>query len=222
MSEVIQIDSSHTRVALGRFRASLAQKSALMVQIGNLMLKSIYQTFREEGSPSGAWPRLAPSTVAKDAKYYGAGHKLLIGRGTLRSSIHAASGENETTVGTNLVYAAVHQFGSRDRGWVFGPRTKAMDEATSKVKDHTRLFSRGLGVGRMSILNKMGRQQMLRRRVAGPVNQRTVSVGAHTRHQNIPARPYCVFRPEDPERIEKLVAAFVRSAAAAAGLAGAQ
>jgi phage virion morphogenesis protein len=219
MSEVIQIDSSHTRVALGKFRASLAEKGELMRQIGLLMLKSIYQTFRDEGSPQGSWPRLAPSTVAKDAKYYGAGHKLLIGRGTLRNSIHAANTENETTIGTNLIYAAVHQFGSRDRGSVFGPRTAAMEAATAKVKAHTRTrLSSGLGVGRMSILNKMGRQQMLRRRIAGPRNQRVESVSAHTRHQNIPARPYVVFRPEDPGRIEGLVSAWVKSKVHAAGL----
>ena len=53
----------------------------------------------------------------------------------------------------------------------------------------------------------------------GPRNKTNVS--KHTRHQNIPARPYLVFRPEDPRRIQSLVNAYVQRARAAAGLEGA-
>jgi phage gpG-like protein len=213
-AEVIQIDTATVNVSLGRFRASLAQKGALMKQIGGAMVVSIFKTFREEGSPAGSWPRLAPSTI----KSYGAraeGHKPLVMSGRLRNSIQATAGENSVSIGPQGVpYAAVHQFGSRDRGAVaIGPRTAKMEAATVNVKQHgfARLTS-SLGKGRL------GNRTL---NVRGPRNQIRGTVGAHGRHQNIPARPYCVFRPEDPARIQSMVNGFIRRARAQAGLEGA-
>jgi hypothetical protein len=107
----------------------------------------------------------------------------------------------------------VHQFGSKDRGSVFGPRTAAMEASTVKVKQHTLMrLSAALGKGRL------GNRTL---NIKGPRNQiRVGTVGAHTRHQNIPARPYCVFRPEDPQRIQSMVNGFIRRARAQAGLEG--
>ena len=217
MSETVQIDSTGTRVALGKFRATLAQRGELMRALGNLMLRSIYLTFREEGSPASSWPRLAESTLKK--KGYGAGHKLLIQSGRLRNSIHVASDNNQATIGTNLVYAAVHQFGSKDRGGVFGPRTAAMEKSAVSVKEHSYdRLSGSLGTGRAKTVDKLGRSRIVRRAIAGPRNQLKVHVAGHKRHQNIPARPYIVFRPEDPSRIEAAVNAFVQRAVKSAGL----
>jgi phage gpG-like protein len=73
-------------------------------------------------------------------------------------------------------------------------------------------------VGRSRITNKLGRSQIVNRRIAGPRNQLRVHVAGHSRHQNIPARPYLVFRPEDPERLQSAADAFCVRAAEAAGL----
>jgi phage virion morphogenesis protein len=215
MAEVIQIDASRATIALGKFRASLAQRGELMKAIGLYMMGSVARTFRQEGSPEGSWPRLAPSTIKSDPSFYGEGHKLLIGRtGRLFQSIHAQSDENQAVIGTNLVYARVHQFGSRDRGAVFGPRTAKMEAATVNVKQH--------GFARLARALGKGRLGNSPRNIKGPRNQIRGTVSAHTRHQNIPARPYLVFRPEDPERIQSLVNSFVRRAQAQAGLGGAE
>jgi len=214
-AQVIQIDDSNVRVALGKFRLALAQKGDLMQEIGTAMLVSIRRTFREQGSPANSWMPLAPSTIKSNPKKYGSGHKLLIDTGRLLNSIGISqTSPDSVTLGTNVKYAAVHQFGSRDRGAVgIGPRTKEMQSATANVRQHgfARLSS-SLGKGRLG--NRV-------RNIRGPRNQIHGVVSAHTRHQNIPARPYLVFRPEDPRRIQGLVNGFIRRAKAQAGLEGA-
>jgi phage virion morphogenesis protein len=212
----IQVDSANVRVALGKFRLSLQQKGELMQEIGGYMRGSVVKTFREEGSPAGSWPRLAPSTIKSDPKFYGAGHKLLIGRtGMLLRTIGVSQvSPDNVVIGTNVRYAAVHQFGSRDRGGIgFGPRTKEQAAATVNVKEHSYArLSAALGQGRI------GNRVM---NIRGPRNQVQIRVAGHASHQNIPARPYMVFRPEDPRRIQGLVNGYIRRAQSAAGLGGA-
>jgi phage gpG-like protein len=157
---------------------------------------------------------LAPSTIKSDPKRYGSGHKLLIMTGTLLNSIGIAqTSPDQVILSTNVKYAAVHQFGSRDRGSVgIGPRTSKQDAATVNVKEHSYArLSAALGKG------KLGNRSL---NIRGPRNQVKIHVPGHTRHQNIPARPYLVFRPEDPQRIQSLVNGYIRRARSAAGLGG--
>jgi phage virion morphogenesis protein len=213
-AEVIQVDDANVKVALGKFRLSLQAKGELMQQIGMSMLVSIRRTFREQGSPANSWMPLAPSTIKSDPKRYGSGHKLLIMTGTLLNSIGIAqTSPDQVILSTNVKYAAVHQFGSRDRGSVgIGPRTSKQDAATVNVKEHSYArLSAALGKG------KLGNRSL---NIRGPRNQVKIHVPGHTRHQNIPARPYLVFRPEDPQRIQSLVNGYIRRARSAAGLGG--
>jgi phage gpG-like protein len=221
----VQVDDSGATVALGKFRLNLAQNEELMRDMGGVMLLSIAKTFREEGSPAGSWMPLAPSTVRSYGKK-AAGHKLLMMSGRLFRSIRFTTAPGQVLIGpsADVRYAAVHQFGSRDRGSVgIGPRTEKMDKALVNVKEHsyTRLQN-ALGTGKHQMTAKSGRSYLVNRRVAGPRNQLRVSVSGHTRHQNIPARPYLVFRPEDPDRLQSAAEAFCVRAAEAAGLEGAK
>ena len=77
-----------------------------------------------------------------------------------------------------------------------------------------------LGTGHMTAADKNGKMRSTRRAILGPRNRSAVSVGAHTRHQNIPPRPYLVFRPEDPQRIRGVVVRYVNLAKQRAGLGG--
>jgi len=173
----------------------------------------VKRTFREEGSPAGSWVPLSPNTIKRDPKRYGAGHKLLVLSGNLSRSFHFVRSGTGVVISNNVRYAAVQNFGSRDRSTAIGPQTEAESKATVGVKAHSYArFSRELGVGQLR-----GRK----RRIAGPRNLKTVNVGAHTRHQNIPPRAFMVFRPEDPERIRRQVVAFTNEAAKKAGLGGA-
>jgi phage virion morphogenesis protein len=244
-TEVIQVDESRAVVALGRFHLSLQHREELLREIGASQLVSVRRTFREQGSPANSWVPLSPNTVKRDPKRYGPGHKLLIGRSTLLNSITYAVGGNGVRIGTNLKYAAVHQFGSRDRQVAIGPQTKVQSEATVKVGAHghresqfsgsrTRLKGPSFASQRLEGPALKGKKRpQLRTRLIGPRNLVTekikrigprnmTKVSAHERHQNIPPRPYLVFRPEDPARIRGIVNHYVATAKKDAGLGGAQ
>lgn len=247
-TEMIQVDSSRVVVALGSFRLSLVQNEELMRQIGISQLVSVRRTFREQGSPAGSWVPLSPNTIRRDPKRYGAGHKLLINKGTLLNSISYRVEPGTVVIGTLLRYAAVHQFGSKDRQVAIGPQTKAQSEATVGVREHSyqRLQSKYAGSrqklqsgyatrrlegpvpeGKKRLVVRerlIGPRNMMRERVkrVGPLKMMNVKVSAHARHQNIPPRPYLVFRPEDPRRIQGLVRTYIGRAKRQAGLGGAE
>src|ERR1019366_8488495 len=124
MANIVQVDSSRVTVALGRFRLSLAQNEELMNQIGASELLSIRRNFRDQGVPAGSWVPLAPSTIRSNPKIYNGGHKLLIRSGRLLNSIQYQARPGSVVIGTNLKYAAVHQFGSRDRSTAIGPKSE--------------------------------------------------------------------------------------------------
>jgi len=153
----VKVDNREVLVGLDETKVALGDVPLMLRVAGELMRASIARTFRDEGSPAGSWPRLAASTMKK--KGYTTGHKLLILSGRLFGSISYQVNGNTLTIGTNLVYAAVQQFGSADRrGGSIGPQAKIAGRAAK---------------------TKSGRG----------------------RFQNIPARPYLVFRPEDPQNI---------------------
>lgn len=78
-----------------------------LAEIGELLLPSIHQRFNQGVAPDGSpWAPLAPSTLARKK-----------GPGILRESLHLQGsfryqvGNDELLVGTNVPYAAAHQFG---------------------------------------------------------------------------------------------------------------
>ncbi|QNI34532.1 phage virion morphogenesis protein [Alloacidobacterium dinghuense] len=218
---VIQVDSSRALVALGRFRLSLQENEELMRELGAAQLVSIRRTFREQGSPAGSWVPLSPNTIKRNPRKYGDGHKLLIDKGTLLNSITYRVQTGAVVIGTSLKYAAVHQFGSRDRSVAIGPQTEAESKATVDVKAGSYYRQAGeLGTGKMKKSDKSGVLRSTRMKILGPRNASLVNARAHTRHQNIPPRPYLVFRPEDPGRLRGIVTRFVAKKKAEAGLGG--
>ena len=182
---------------------------------------------------------LAASTIARNPKKYGSGHKLLIDRGTLQNSITFAVSTSAVVIGTNLKYAAVHQFGSRDRtGGPIGPQARLRDRS-ALVQGHTRTVklapryelrevtdSKGrkrrvpmkVYKEEKSITDSRGHTRTVVRNIPNLGLTQTHRVGAHRRFQNIPARPYLVFRPEDPERLRAIAVQFNNKAIADAGL----
>ena len=242
-SEIVQVDDGRVVLALKQFSLSLSQTGDLMQEIGKSQLLSIRRTFREGGSPAGSWVPLSPNTIKSNPKVYGPGHKLLIRSGRLLKSIGIFQEKpNEVRLGTNVKYAAVHQFGSRDRKVGIGPATEAQSKAKVKVGAHSRLQSfsgeavklksPGYATERLEGPALRGKRSPSRRiKLAGPSNQVTVklpkigprnriSVAGHERLQNIPPRPFLVFRPEDPARIRGMVSAYVNREKEKAGLGG--
>lgn len=161
-----RINTTEVRAALARWQVKL--EPGLLAVAGQVMKSSIEQTFRDQGSPAGSWPPLALRTLGggirskafakalrQSLKGGGAGRKILIQSGRLKNSITSHVEGNRLIIGTNLVYARIHQMGG--------------------------MAGRG-------------------------------------RKTRIPARPFLVFRPEDPERMQKAMDAAMLQIAKAEGL----
>ena len=204
MAVVVQSNAGNVTVSLSRFSLSLGAKEQLLRIIGIGQLSSVRKTFREGGSPSGSWAPLSAASLSW--RKYSAKHKLLINTGLLLNSITFAAQGNSVVIGTGLNYASVHQYGfdgtQNVRPYSYTRRQKSRD-----------VYSRE------QIANKRGRKQTVKHKIASGIG--TVNVRAFTRHIHIPARPFLVFRPEDPARIQGEVDAYIADAAKAAGLGGA-
>lgn len=87
-----------------------AEKPRIYREIGQSLLVNIRQGFEAERSPDGeAWEPLKPATVRQRK---GDAHPILQRKGRLKKTITWKVGPDSVIVGTNLVYAAVHQFGA--------------------------------------------------------------------------------------------------------------
>lgn len=221
MSDVITVNKDGVTIGLRRLQLNLQHRDEMYRAMGAAMLVSIRRTFREQGSPSGSWVPLSPNTIARNPKKYGSGHKLLIDRGILLNSITFAVTSSGVSIGTNVVYAAVQNFGSRDRtGGPFSPQAKLADRAVDVTAHRGTRIGKKLGTGKVKIVGKDGNERTANKLIAGPRNRSSFEVSAHTRHQNIPARPFMVFRPEDPARLGQIAKQFNDKAIATAGFEG--
>jgi phage virion morphogenesis protein len=215
------VDEGTVRVGLGELRTAVADKGPLLRIAGDIMVTSIARTFRAEGSPDGSWPKLALSTLKK--KGYTSGHKLLIMSGRLFRSISYSYTQDALNVGTNVPYAAVHQFGSTDRaGAGIGPQAKIAGREVNVAEHGSLRVKKFRQYGAEKRTGKDGRARTVHIRAQGPDNASRFRVGAHTRHQNIPPRPFLVFRPEDPQRIAEGFAAFLGGKMVRIGKVGAR
>ena len=198
---VVKSDASNVTVSLSAFAMTLQRKEELLRIIGLGQLKSVRQTFRDGGSPSGSWAPLSATSLSW--RKYSAGHKLLIDKGLLLNSITFAAQGNSVVVGTGLKDAWVHQGGF---------------DGTQSVKPYSytrRQRSRDTFMSEQ-VTNKLGRKQTVRRKTSSGIG--TVNVRGFSRHIHIPARPFLVFRPEDPARIQQEVQLYVKAQAKASGL----
>jgi len=80
----------------------------LLEQLGSIIQDAIGDNFAEEGRPS--WQPLKASTI-KERNKLGYTGPILQRTGKLKRSITRKVGPNYVVVGTNLEYAAIHNFG---------------------------------------------------------------------------------------------------------------
>ncbi len=104
----VGIEGAALDAALARLAAVLANPSAVMDQVGRYLTASTLRRFEREQAPDGK-PWL------KSARALAEGGKTLTDTGRLRGSIaHTVTdGGRAVEVGSNVVYAAIHQFGGR-------------------------------------------------------------------------------------------------------------
>jgi phage virion morphogenesis protein len=109
-SPFAQIELREATALIARLRLNVEKMPAHMQSVANIMLGAVDDNFEAQGRPS-RWAELAESTKARRTKTGNWPGKTLQVSGQLRNSISAKSDARSAEVGTNLVYAAIHNFG---------------------------------------------------------------------------------------------------------------
>lgn len=106
----VTIDDKAVRRAFGRLIDLMGDTTPVMDAIGTGLVGSTHQRFITQTDPDGsAWAALDPE-YAKGKR----NSRILVesgAKGGLLGSINSEPGRDEVRVGTNKVYAAIHQFG---------------------------------------------------------------------------------------------------------------
>ena len=106
----VDVDDRGVQAALGRMASTLdgPRSRDVFDAIGQALAKSTVDRFAREAGPDGArWPQ---SRRAREE-----GDQTLTDTARLRQSITHAAGPDHVDVGTNVLYAAIHQFGGEIR-----------------------------------------------------------------------------------------------------------
>ena len=110
----IKIDDKGVNELLTALQHRLTDLSPVMKHIAGIMEDAVKKNFKEEGRPK--WK---PSGRADKR-----GGKTLQDTGLLAASITSSSDANTAAVGTNRIYAAIHQFGGKTSAHKIRPRDK--------------------------------------------------------------------------------------------------
>lgn len=113
---VVEIDSSEWRDAVGRLMQATDDFSELMAgNIADAVQTMVADAFQEEGRPGKPWVELADKTLDRRRKGKKAPNsdRILRDTGRLQQSVSVGqAGPHSYEVGSNLIYARVHQFGA--------------------------------------------------------------------------------------------------------------
>lgn len=138
-----------------------AKAARMHRRIGAALRSRILAGFEAEHSPEGAaWEPLKPATIRSRK---GDAHPILRRSGRLARSITSRPDAQGVLVGTNLVYAAAHQFGAQ------------IERAAGAVKLHFRRVKRGKNKGRTLFARE---------------DKASFGMAAKAHTIRIPARPY--------------------------------
>lgn len=137
----ISIQTDQLEATLRRILDAVANASPVMGQISHIMWDAVEENFRQEGRPH--WLGLAPSTLQarvgnelekkrgihktgawslKVGQRVARSVKILQASGRLASSIIPSNDSTSATVGTNVIYAAIQNFGGETKPHVIVPR----------------------------------------------------------------------------------------------------
>ncbi len=110
----VKSDDAALQASFRRLTATLDDLRPEMDEIGQSLVASVIDRFeRERGPGGGPWKPSARATRGKRGR-----GQTLTDTGRLRASITHRASRDAVEVGTNVVYAAIHQFGGKT-----GPRT---------------------------------------------------------------------------------------------------
>ncbi|MDH0494255.1 phage virion morphogenesis protein [Comamonas aquatica] len=170
---------------LATMEAALASPAQLMARLGEYLQASTQGRFDTQTGPDGAaWQALTPRYQRR--KKYNP-DRILTLRGYLRGRIHwQADGSNAVLVGSNLRYAAAHQFGAAIERAAYSIKTRLRTDSKGQLlrqKDHKNL----------AVFAKDRHQR---------ARESWHEVAAHTIH--IPARPFLGVSTVDEDRMHAI------------------
>ncbi|EON13079.1 phage virion morphogenesis protein [Pandoraea sp. SD6-2] len=184
------IDDVDFTAAMERYHALLRDASPLMGIIAQEMHEAVETNFAAQGRPK--WLGLSPKTLRNRREAAGSG-KILQLSGRLAASIVPRHDATTARVGTNVVYAAIHQFGG-------SIERHPMSGYVRLRKDRNGALLRQQGHKHLAVFAKDSHKR--------------VKVVKWTRSQGwtikIPARPFLVLTESDCLGIEGTVSDFLR------------
>lgn len=174
----IKVDSADFVRRMDHMLGWLSHREPLMRAIAADMHDAVNENFAQQGRP--AWLGL------KRIEWKGVNdnHKILQRSGRLISSIVEHSDNDSATVGTNVEYAAIHQFGG---------------EIKKKERQHSLYFKRNKNTGAL----KMSKKRYADARI-------DATIGAHA--FTMPARPFLALTSDDEEKIVSTVSEYLYNA----------
>lgn len=108
----VSIDDRELRELLSGIMKRMADMTPVNREIGEVVYESVQRNFEEKRAPDGTpWKPLAGSTKKARARKGRSAEDILILNRILMGSIHADAYPDRAEIGTDLIYAAIHQFG---------------------------------------------------------------------------------------------------------------
>jgi len=124
---------------LNRIQKQMHNLTPVMNIVGQIVRTSIVRNFEKEGRPK-RWKKHSKMTE----KQRGSGAAILRKENHLMNSIHSKAHKDKAVIGTNIAYAAVHQFGAKKgkfgtvQAKVREHVRRRLDGGKTTVKAHTR------------------------------------------------------------------------------------
>lgn len=107
----VELKSDGVTGALTAIQAVLSDMTPVFDQIGQYLINSTKERFKAGTSPDGV--KWAPKSAVTLALYKGDARPLFGPSKDLSSQFHHLAGPTQLEVGTNVIYAAVQQFGAK-------------------------------------------------------------------------------------------------------------
>lgn len=132
----IKIDTRQLESLFDRLAKATAKPAPLMRQVADIMLEAVEDNFAQEGRPH--WQGLKPGSLLSRAgaltktgnvsnarfEKHVRNAKILQASGRLAGSIVQSSDNTTASVGSNVKYAAIHQFGGQTKPHLIVARNK--------------------------------------------------------------------------------------------------
>lgn len=193
---IFSVDDAQVMALLERCRNMGLSFKVPLTQAGIYAMRQTDLHFQNQHGPTEKWKALLPSTEARRRKGKGSGgNQILRDTGTLMRSVgfnrgagHIERSDNFSfTFGTNVVYAATHQYGDE--------RTVTVSAGTQTLRFKVNKF--GL------LATQKKNKNLLRFAKKTDKFALTGSVGRkeYSRKRNIKARPFLWLNQEDVEKI---------------------